>query len=424
MGRHSKQQNEPKPKRKKSRRWIGVLVAIIVVLGGGAYGYQRYLSNLNNVFSSTVKAAGTNALFQHRITILLMGSSLETSSSNQVLTGKKVRNRSDTLILVSIDPKTKQVGVLSIPRDTRVNVPGVGMTKIAEATFFGGAPETVRVVENTFHVPIDYYAYISMFQFAKLINDMGGLTVDVPHNEVYDVSSGKLGINLHAGVQHLTGLQVLQFVRFRNTSEGDIGRIQQQQVILRDMAHQLLQPSMIPRIPALAHDLMSSLSATNMNVNQFIALGLFARHLNLSSVRYGTIPGHSSTHMDPYMHVRLSYWTYDPRLSSILVQDVLLADPLTAQQKKSLRVEILSGVQTLAPAQHLAQKLQAEGYTVTGVGWANQHNYTQSVITNTSGDRFLSQRFQQMLGSSVVNFVPYHTAPWDIEITVGSDYAG
>ncbi|MHB1610667.1 MAG: LCP family protein [Sulfobacillus sp.] len=409
--------------RTKRLRWAIWTMGIVVIIVGVGYGLKSYYSNLANVFPTNALNSQTVAFnFQHRITILLMGSSLETSASNKIQKSRHVRDRSDTLILVSINPQTRRVGVISIPRDTRVDVPHIGMTKIAESTFFGGAKETVQVVENTFHVPIDYYAYISMFQFAKVINDMGGLTVNVPQNEVYQPSGGKLGINLHKGLQHLSGWQVLQYARFRNTAEGDIGRIQQQQQILKDIAKQMLQPKYIPKIPQLANDLLGALSSTNLNTNQLVALALFARHVSLSTVRFGTIPGSSATYVDPYLKVPLSYWIYDPHLSNILIQDVLLSEPLTMTQKNSLKIEINSGTTSLSPAQTLAKQLTAQGYHVTAVGWANRHNHRRSVLVNSTGDKWLGQRLSHLLGPTVNQFAPYHTTPWDIKITLGSDY--
>jgi LCP family protein required for cell wall assembly len=402
--------------------WTGVILAVVVGAGVAA---QAYYGNLANTFSSSRVTRINRQLhtyqFRHRITILLMGSSLETSASNHDITAKNARNRTDTMMLVSIDPATHQVGVLSIPRDSRVDVPQVGLTKIAEASFFGGLPEAVQVVERSFHIPVDYYAYLSMFQFPRFINDMGGLSLCLAHSEVYQPSGGKLGINLPAGCHHLNGWQVLAYTRFRQTAEGDISRIQQQQRVLRVMARQLLRPAEIPQIPALVRD-FASLVTTNLNLNQMLSLALFARHVNLSAVRFGTVPGHASTHYDPATHAPGSFWTYDPHLAALLIQNVLLGAPLTPAERASLKIAVLSGTSVLTPAQNLANQLKAAGYTVTDVGWANTHHLTVSTLINTTGDRWLDTVFTRLLGPTTVTFVPYHTTPWDLEITVGSDY--
>ena len=422
---HQRRKASGSQKIPRRRRWLAWIAGGALLIAIGTFGlYRYYLNPQNFLLTPSIlhhNETSSNPSFGHRITFLSMGSSLATIN-HQVITNDKVRDRADTIILVSINPHTHAIGVLSIPRDTRVYLPGIGLTKIAEATYFGGVHEMVQVVQNTFHVPIDYYAYLSMFQFEKIINDMGGLTVNVPQNEVYEANGDPLGINLHKGVQHLNGQQVLEFARFRATSLGDIGRIQQQQQLLRDIARQLLTPQNIPRWPQIAGDVVHALSYTNLGVNQLVSLGLFARHIPLNTVRFATVPGHGSTHMDPYMHQPLSYWTYSPRLTNILIQDVLLASPLTATQKKSLSFYIASGTDSLHPAQALAHQLVTDGYTVAGIGWANHHNHHRTVILNTTGDHWLGNRIAAMTGPAVQSFTSYHTTPWDIKITVGRDY--
>ncbi|PSR24764.1 MAG: LytR family transcriptional regulator, partial [Sulfobacillus benefaciens] len=96
--------------------------------------------------------------------------------------------------------------------------------------------------------------------------------------------------------------------------------------------------------------------------------------------------------------------------------------PLTATQKKSLSFYIASGTDSLQPAQALAHQLVTDGYTVAGIGWANHHNHHRTVILNTTGDHWLGNRIAAMTGPAVQSFTSYHTTPWDIKITVGSDY--
>ncbi len=413
--------------KKRRKLWPYFLGAAVLAAGGlGGAAYWAFVRNpvhsLATTHVSSHNARYTAYHFTHRVTFLLLGSSLETSKNDHDIKAKKARNRTDTMILVSINPATKQVGVLSIPRDSRVEIPRVGKTKIAEASFFGGVNESVSVVEKTFHIPVDYYAYLDLFQFPKIINDMGGLTVNIPQNEVYQ-PGGPLGIDLKKGVHHLNGQQVLEFVRFRNTAQGDIGRIQQQQQVLRDMAHQLLKPQEIPRWPALAHDLLQSLSATNLSAGQLLSLGLLVKSIPLSSVRFATIPGYATTHMDPYMHIKLSYWHWSRRLTPVLIQNVLLQKPLTAQQRHGVAFQVDSGTSSLVPAQKLASVLSRDGYTILGVGWANHHNHHRSVIINTTGDHYLGQQIAAMVGPNQQEFTAYHTTPWDFKIVVGSDYS-
>ena len=141
--------SQPRPRR--LGRWLIGIAGVIAVLGGVAYGVNAYYANLKDTFNTAPINHHFSSHFQfnHRITILLMGSSLVTNAQNQVVMSRTAQDRTDTLMLVSINPATHQVGVVSIPRDTRVNLPGIGLTKIAEASFEGGVKETVQVVQQT-----------------------------------------------------------------------------------------------------------------------------------------------------------------------------------------------------------------------------------------------------------------------------------
>ncbi len=412
--------------RKRRKIWPYLAATGLVGVAGLGVAYAKFVQNPVHALATPPVSSHNSRYraypFTHRVTFLLLGSSLETANHHDIKS-KTARNRTDTMMLVSINPATKQVGVLSIPRDSRVVVPPVGKTKIAEASFFGGVHESVSVVEKTFHVPVDYYAYMNLFQFAKIINDMGGLSVNVPQNEVYQ-PGGPLGINLRKGIHHLNGQQVLEFVRFRNTSQGDIGRIQQQQQVLRDMATQLLKPTEIPHWPTLASDLLHALSYTNLSTGQLLSLGLFAKSISLSKVRFATIPGYATTHQDPYIPVRLSYWHWSRHLTPLLIQNVLLGQSLTAGQRHGVVFQVESGTNSLSPAKALASRLQQQGYTVLPVIWANHHTHHRILLINATGDRYLGQQIAGMLGPNQQQFTAYHTTPWDFKIVVGSDYSG
>lgn len=404
------------------KRWFGLALGLVLAASAWA-GYRWFINPAHALETSRVQQLNQSfgvTAFRHRVTLLFLGSSLETAGS-QDLTAKGIRNRADTLMVVSLDPTAKQVGILSIPRDSRVEIPGVGLTKVAECSFFGGPTTCVKVVESLLHVPIDYYAFLGMFQLPKLVDDLGGLTLDIPQTEQYEAGQ-PLGINLPQGVHHLNGQQVLEFVRFRNSSEGDITRIQQQQAVVRALVAKLLRPSEIPRWPTIARDALQAVSSTNLSLNQLLALGLAVRQIPLSAIRYGTLPGHGSVHLDPYAHQRLDYWSLDPRLIPVLVQNVLLGQSLTPTARQALKVEVASGTASLAPAQSYADWLRQQGYDVVGVGWANHASHRRSEITNTTGDRSLGPTLAQPLGPTVETFTPYHTSGWDVRVVVGADY--
>lgn len=404
-------------------RW-GRLIAIVLVLAVVIGGYEVYQSvQPANAFRAAVVKKNPPA-FRHRVTILLLGNALSIINGKDQ-TNPYVRDRTDTMMLVSFDPKTYQMSVLSIPRDTLVPIPHVGMTKINEANYFGGPKLAVKLVEETLHVPVDYYMETTMWNFMKIINAIGGLTVDVTQPMHYGGTGNVLDINLNPGVQHLNGQQVLEYVRFRHEKLGDISRIQQQQYIIRLIMKKVLTPKYITKLPEVAGLLAKDIVYSNLSHTQMVSLALLATHIKLSQVRFATIPGSPTSGIDPYMHVRLDYWVANNRLMQLMVQEIVLDEPLSASVRKNIFIIVRSGTDSLTPADQVAAWLRGQGYTVTGIEWANHHNHVQNSILDFTGDRYLVARIAAGLGpksSTTTVESPYHDYHHlDMIITVGSD---
>src|SRR5699024_7279519 len=119
------------------------------------------------------------------------------------------KGRSDTLILLSLNPKSKSMTMMSIPRDTYVNIPDHGMDKINHAYAFGDAGLSVRTLENTFDLPVHYYAKVNMEGFVQGIDALGGVTV---HN---DTTFSQGGADFSEGNIHLDGEKALKYIRMR-----------------------------------------------------------------------------------------------------------------------------------------------------------------------------------------------------------------
>ena len=116
------------------------------------------------------------------------------------------KSRSDTMMLVRLNPESDQVNILSIPRDTRVEIPDVGITKINSANFYGGAPLAAEVVSTTLNkVPIDRYLRVSTDAFREIVDVVGGVDVYVPKSMVYEDQTQGLKIDLQPGLQTLNG---------------------------------------------------------------------------------------------------------------------------------------------------------------------------------------------------------------------------
>src|SRR4028118_769928 len=166
-------------------------------------------------------------------------------NSQQVFAG-----RSDTMLLIRLDPQDNTVRMLSIPRDTQVDIPGVGVAKINDANVEGGPALAARVVSRTLNdVPVDRYVRVTTDAFRELVDLVGGVEVFVPYPMKYEDVTQNLKIDLDVGWQTLNADQAEQFVRFRKYQNGDIGRVQRQQALLKALRQRLARPTGLPSPP-------------------------------------------------------------------------------------------------------------------------------------------------------------------------------
>lgn len=215
--------------------------------------------------------------------------------------------RSDAMLVASIHPEQKSIQLLSIPRDTRVPISGrSGYDKIAHAFFYGGAPLSVRTVEEALHIPIDYYMVIDWQAFIKVVDILGGVDLYVEQDMNYEDPYENLAIHLRKGQQHLDGEKAGQYVRFRHDELGDIGRVQRQQEFLQVLGKQLLQPATLFKIPALVTT-VSRYVQTDMSTYTLLKLANALKEIRPSSIYSSTLPGDFAT-LD-----EISYWVPDKK---------------------------------------------------------------------------------------------------------------
>lgn len=195
--------------------------------------------------------------------------------------------RSDTIIVASLNLKEKNVHLLSIPRDTRVNIPGKGIkAKINHAHAVGGSELAVKTVEEFLDIPIHYYIETNFEGFAKIIDILGGITLNVEERMYLPLE----GINLKAGLQKLEGHNALSYVRWRGDGTGDIGRIQRQQKFFKALADQSLQFSTIWKLPELLEELNKQVK-TDLTAQKMITLANKFRDFKNLKLETDMVPG-------------------------------------------------------------------------------------------------------------------------------------
>jgi LCP family protein required for cell wall assembly len=395
-----------------------VLVVVLALLVGAAvYGYALY----RNAGADIAASAHNTGAFTGRFTVLLLGEGLVENGATDI-TSPSAPDQTDSMMLLSVNPATDQANVLSIPRDTLVNLPQAGgVAKINDANFVGGPTLAVKMAEQTLHVPVNYYVETTMFNFAKMVNALGGLRVYVPQNMFYGTATGKfayLNIHLTKGWHTLNGYQVLQFVRFRNEALGDIGRIQQQQYIIRLILRKVLSPGHITALPTIITSLSKMVTHSNLTLGQMLEMGALLPHIHLAAVRYATLPG------SPVDINGTSYWRLNQRLLPVVTSDILL-DRLTPAQRAKVHIQVETGTATLDPAVQLTDWLKRQGFSVGTPGWEGG-SYTTTSITNYTGDKYLEDELVQAVGGptrATVSDIPYHDYhDLDVVIVVGSDF--
>lgn len=156
--------------------------------------------------------------------------------------------RSDTIVLAALPANSQEVYLMSIPRDTRANVPGHGWTKINHAMSWGGLPLMKKTVEQLLNVPIDHTVTVDFEGFRQIVDNLGGLDVTVEKNmRYYDPTDGT-NIRLNAGDKLQNGKQALDYARFRADALADTGRMQRQQSVIRAMIQKGSERSNWPKL--------------------------------------------------------------------------------------------------------------------------------------------------------------------------------
>ncbi|MGI9060279.1 MAG: LCP family protein [Ktedonobacteraceae bacterium] len=303
----NRQGSNGKGQKKKKRRfpiWARAVVAVLLVLliltGSGAYYYEaNFATAINGSTGQTVvRLSGDDPSSQgrtptggilsgKRINILLLGSDTDQKFQGGYL--------AQTDIVVTIDPTTKNIGMLSIPRDTWLQgANGKGMMKLDQAYFYGGVPLSRATIHQDFGIYIDYYAWVGLDGFIKVIDTSGGVDVDVIHPITDDVYPDDTGTSqnayaykrlyLAAGPQHLDGPTALEYVRSRHADlVGDFGRSARQQQVLNQLKPKLDNPAILGKLPELAKDLNGYVK-TDMQFTDVLALMNFARTIDTNKI--------------------------------------------------------------------------------------------------------------------------------------------
>lgn len=278
-------------KRKKKRKtpfqrflkYVVVTILFLSIIGLTYGGYLAYTINkvADNSFKQLLRGDKSSLrdeavkLSDNPVTILLMG--VDDYQDQD-------KGRTDVLMLLALNPKTKKVAMLSIPRDTKVFLPlQQHEDKINAAYAYDDIEGTVETVQNFLNIPVDYYIKTGVKGFTDVIDALGGVTVNVP----FDFKQADLYRNyvrFHKGPMHLTGRQTLAFVQMRyDDPENDFGRQKREQEVLRAIADQALSLNTIAKANNIIETIGSNVQ-TNIKINEFLGLRNFYKEINTNGI--------------------------------------------------------------------------------------------------------------------------------------------
>ena len=359
--------------------------------------------------------------------------------------------RSDSIMLVHVDPIRNRTGVISIPRDTRVQIPDVGISKINHAYARGGTTLLQQTVSNFLNIPIHHHIHVDSTQLAALIDRIGGIELTVDTDLSYSDLAGGLEINIQQGPQVLMGHDAVSYLRFRQDAKGDIGRIERQQAFVRAAIRQFLKPAQLLRVPSLMGQLGDAIQ-TDLSLSRMTSLALhFLNLAKTKDIETAVIPG------AVVLVNGVSYWRPDFAAIDHMIEDTLFgfepspvdtvampnrrtlttkemsrvyqnqvinnSESINPKALANLQIEILNGNGLPGSAATIATQLEAYYVYIPTIDNAAHFNYPKTLLVDWKGNLNKAMALATVLNISADNIIVYDrpNKPLDFTIVIGHD---
>lgn len=447
---------DAQPSRSINRRKL-VSLAVFLMLGGlaacAAFNAMRDFARTFEAFKIDVPAQATGTpnpaslpewTGVERVNILLLG-----IDEREVESGPW---RTDTMILVTLDPATKSAAMLSIPRDLWVPIYAYDVeSKINTAHFIGDAQNypgggpalAMATVQYNFGIPIQYYVRLNFTAFEKLIDLIGGLDIYVEQAiddpQYPDSGYGYEPLYIPAGWQHMDGRLALKYARTRHTEFGDFDRARRQQQVIRAVRDKVTQAGMLPTLIGQAGPLFETLGdsvQTNLTLDQLIRLANLATQIGSDSLQ--------SLVIEPSMTLSYLAPTEPPQYVLIPIREEIRklrdrflntgstalaegADDASRLAAEAAVIRVENGTQTIGLASRTREFLAGLGFQVDSFGDAFDGISTHDVtlIIDHGNKPFTASRLADalQLPSSAVRTAASNGDGVDIRIVLGNDFA-
>jgi polyisoprenyl-teichoic acid--peptidoglycan teichoic acid transferase len=353
--------------------------------------------------------------------------------------------RTDTMILFTVDPIHRTAGILSIPRDLWVNIPGFEYGRINTAYQLGeayqipgGGPAlAAQTVEELLGVPVDYYAQVDFGTFVRFIDEIGGIKVEFTETIKLDPLGDGNTKRFKKGRYSLPGDLALAYVRLRKTEGGDFDRSQRQQQVIMGIRDQILNhkllPTLISKAPVLYNELSSGIR-TNLSLDEAIRLAWLGSQIPEESIKRGAIDAQHvafAKSPDGTQDVLKPITEKIRALRDEVFNEANPASPIAAGldlaelvKQENARVQVLNGSSAAGLAASTSDYLKSQGINVVETGNAEQ--YTASTqITFYTGKPYTLKYLVDLMKINKFRIRHFFdpNSPADIVITVGDDWA-
>lgn len=439
--------------RRKTSPWAKSILAIVLVVfvAGGLYSGYIFYSTLkaavmqppswllpsipDGTSGSTqtgsnpgaITAADSSPVWtgQERVNVLLLGVDQRDDEKGQP-------TRSDTMIVLTLDPVSKTGGMLSIPRDLWVAIPlkEIGEERINAAHFFGdfykypgGGPALAKkTVSLNLGIPIHYYARVDFRGFERVVDSVGGINLDVQKplrdDEYPDGNYGTMRIFIPAGLQHMDGQTALIYARSRH-SDSDFGRIKRQQQVLLALREQGLQLGLLPKLPFLFTTLKDAVK-TDIPAKEALVLAQLAAQIDMKNIGSRSIdenmvteyitPGGADVVVPKRDEIKklIQEIFYTPKAPApTTVPPTPTATAVEDKQKlkdEAARIEVQNGTDIDGLAAKARSALELRGYQVVSLANAELNNYKDTVLVYYSDTKkYTRDQLVRFFGVSPAN---------------------
>ncbi len=440
-------------RRRKKRLLVALAVVLVLCLGGGgaAFAYVHFVleGNLHDGVDDELRNALVKTdLANEPFYVLLMG----TDGSNDREASQEYAGdqfRSDSIILARIDPVSKKVTMVSIHRDTQVDMGDYGVNKLNAAHALGGAALSVETVSELAGVPISHYAEINFDGFKDIVDALGGVEVDVP----MEIDDDDAGGHLDAGLQTLSGDQALILCRSRHAydeyGDGDSYRAANQRLVLAAIAKKILSADIVTMATTVTA--LSNYVTTDLSINDIVGLAQVMQGLDPSTDIYSGMEPTTSLYTDGiwYEINNTEAWKkmmdrvdrglppteediVDESSGTILASTgsgqlgdaQAEADESSASNAKGGTVAVRNGNGLAGAGSQAASKLEEQGYTVD-TGNAESFGYTQTIVVyNKSNQATEAKEIASAIGvgRAQLNDGSY-SFDTDFLVVLGSDWS-